>query len=142
MRGDVVDGVRAVGREFDNLPKEIDVEVRQRSGGSGNIHGGPQGGQGVGGGGATPGFAGGTNGQFINFGDETMVRLHGRERVMTEEEQRRENRDSDGRSTSRADGRGVSGQTTTLVINMDGRTVARVVAPWLPGAVAEYGVRV
>jgi hypothetical protein len=33
-----------------------------------------------------PGFAGGTRGQFLNFGAGTLAMLHGRERVMTEGE--------------------------------------------------------
>lgn len=37
-----------------------------------------------------PGFAGGTRGQFVDFGAGTNVRLHGRERVMTEAEGRAE----------------------------------------------------
>ncbi len=39
----------------------------------------------------TPGFAGGTGGRFVDFGRESVVRLHGRERVVTEAEDRREN---------------------------------------------------
>jgi hypothetical protein len=35
-----------------------------------------------------PGFAGGTHGQFLDFGAGTPVMLHGRERVMTESEGR------------------------------------------------------
>jgi hypothetical protein len=36
-----------------------------------------------GGGGDEPGFAGGTHGQFVDFGAGTSVRLHGRERIST-----------------------------------------------------------
>lgn len=38
----------------------------------------------------TPGFATGTGGRFVDFGRESLVRLHGKERVQTESEGRQE----------------------------------------------------
>jgi hypothetical protein len=38
----------------------------------------------------TEGFATGTGGRYLNFGSGRNVRLHGRERVMTENEGQRE----------------------------------------------------
>jgi len=72
-----------------------------------------------------PGFAGGTKGQYLDFGAGTTVRLHGRERVMTEGEY----------SSDRGGGGG------TAIINIDGRRFARIIVPHIPDVVQEYGLR-
>lgn len=68
-----------------------------------------------------PGFAGGTHGQYVDFGPGTPVMLHGKERVMTEAE---------GQSTG----------NMTIIVRMDRREVARGVMPYLPGAVREVAL--
>jgi len=71
-----------------------------------------------------PGYAGGTHGKFVDFGAGQTVRLHGKERVMTE-----------GEST----GGGVA--RIEVPVYLDGREVARVVAENLPDVLAKMGVR-
>jgi len=72
-----------------------------------------------------PGFDQGTHG-LRDFGRGTMVMLHGREEVRTE-----------------AQARGDSGQgvTQTIIVNLDGRQVARTVVRHMPSVLAVQGVR-
>lgn len=63
-----------------------------------------------------PGFANGTGGRFLDFGAGTPVILHGRERVVTERE---------------AASGGFTGQQT-IIVQLDGQTLARSVARGLP----------
>jgi hypothetical protein len=76
----------------------------------------------VGAGGSLPGFAGGTKGQYLDFGKGTLAMLHGKERVVTEAE---------GRA-------GSAGGSGTVVIQLDGRTIAQAVVPWFPGEVRRF----
>jgi hypothetical protein len=87
----------------------------------------------------TPGFASGTPGLgFVDFGRETLVRLHGREAVIPE------NRAGElvNPSISSPQSRGGSASPTVVILQVDGREFARAVAQPLPGEVRRLGVRV
>ena len=64
-------------------------------------------------------FAGGTRGRFIDFGRESRVKLHGRERVVTESEGRRE------AETNAASLRGVEDRLDRLDVNLQ-RAIKRI----------------
>lgn len=70
---------------------------------------------------AVPGFATGTGGKFLDFGSGTLAMLHGRERVMTP-------------------GEGGGGGGGTAVIQIEGRTLAEIVVPEMPGVIRRYGL--
>lgn len=69
-----------------------------------------------------PGFAGGTHGQFLDFGAGTNVRLHGRERVMTE---------------------GERGGTQPIIFQtyLNSRVIAEETFPHFAEVADQYGVR-
>jgi hypothetical protein len=69
---------------------------------------------------AVPGFASGTGGKYLNFGSGTLAMLHGRERVSVPGE-----------------GGGGGG---TAIIQLNGRTLAEVVVPEMPGVITRYGL--
>jgi hypothetical protein len=71
-----------------------------------------------------PAFASGTHGQYMDFGPGTPVMLHGRERVMTAGEAFVDSR----------------GGMMTVVVEADGRQMARLVTPWIPGEVRRLGL--
>ena len=71
---------------------------------------------------AVPGFATGTGGKYLNFGSGTLAMLHGNERVMTAGE-----------------GAG-GGGGGVAVLQLDGRTVAEVAVPHIPGVIQRYGL--
>jgi hypothetical protein len=74
---------------------------------------------------ATPGFAGGTRGAYIDFGAGKQVTLHGRERIMTE-----------------AEGRSGSGAFVgTTIVQIDGHEIARASTRYQKAALAPFGVR-
>jgi hypothetical protein len=77
------------------------------------------------GGGAVPGFAGGTGGAYVDFGAGTPVMLHGRERVMTEREGRQQ----------------AGGWGGAVIVQVDGREIARTNARYQRQVLAPYGVR-
>jgi hypothetical protein len=72
---------------------------------------------------ALPSFAAGTNGAYADFGPGTPVMLHGRERVMTE-----------------AEGAALGGGMMTVIVEADGRTLSRIVTPFIPGEVRRLGL--
>jgi predicted transcriptional regulator len=72
--------------------------------------------------GGVPGFAGGTGGQYLNFGSGTLAMLHGNERVMTQGE-----------------GAG-GGGGGTAIIQINSTTVAEIVVPDMPGVIRRYGL--
>jgi len=72
--------------------------------------------------GGVPSFAQGTGGKFLDFGSGTLAMLHGREAVVPA-----------GSAT-----RGAGGGTAILQIN--GRTMAEIVVPEIPGVVTRYGL--
>lgn len=70
-----------------------------------------------------PGYAGGTHGQYIDFGSGTLTMLHGRERVVTE-----------------AEGRGGGGPLTFVhPIVVDGREIARAAITYTRAELARMG---
>jgi hypothetical protein len=77
------------------------------------------------GGGSVPGFAGGTGGAYVDFGAGTPVMLHGRERVMTEREGRQQ----------------AGGWGGAVIVQVDGREIARTNARYQRQVLAPYGVR-
>lgn len=70
-----------------------------------------------------PSFATGTHGQYVDFGRETLVKLHGREKITPE--------GAEGGSGS-----------TTVILEVDRREFARAVVPVVPGEARRLGVRV
>jgi hypothetical protein len=71
----------------------------------------------------TLGFAGGTHGQYLDFGAGRPVTLHGRERIMTE-----------------AEGRTGGGSPIIIQTYLDGRMVAESTVPHIPDVVRRYGL--
>lgn len=71
---------------------------------------------------ALPGFAGGTHGQYMDFGAGTPVMLHGQERVMTAGE------DAGG------------GRMMTVIFERDGRAEATWLMPFVAGEVKRLGM--
>jgi len=76
----VTSGAAAATRAIGGIPTDIDVRVHNASAASGGGGRADDGG--------LPGFRGGTEGRYLDFGAGTPVMLHGRERVMTEAEGR------------------------------------------------------
>jgi hypothetical protein len=66
----------AAGTAVGNIPRSVDVGVNYIPTGGGAIHENPD----------YPGFAGGTQGRFLDFARGTPVMLHGKERVVTQAE--------------------------------------------------------
>lgn len=110
LRGDVVAAVGDVTRAFSGIPSDFEFRINRVGGGDGDE-------------GASRGFATGTLGQWYDFGSSTAVRLHGRQRIMTE-----------------AEGRGASGGSRTLVLKVGEREFGRIALRALAGAADEYGV--
>lgn len=75
---------------------------------------------------AMPGFAGGTHGAYVDFGVGQPVVLHGRERIMTEGE---------------AHGGGGGWIAQPVIVQVDGREIARTSARYQRQVLAPYGVR-
>jgi hypothetical protein len=83
-------------------------------------------------------FAGGTHGRYLDFGAGRRVTLHGRERVMTEEEGRAEG--GSGSVLQFPTGGGGTAQPIIIQTFLDGRMVAEAVVPHVPDVVKRYGL--
>jgi hypothetical protein len=83
---ELIQRLQGAGSAIGSIPRDIDVAVNVRYNDPGYTPGALD----VDDGGDMQGFAGGTHGIYPDFGHGTVVKLHGRERVMTEAEGRAE----------------------------------------------------